>query len=131
MHFFPQTPHKLYHIATGLRLLISEILCLEFISIIKNISFISHCNVFTIFIRMGPNFLLQITVWFHIIISQQPAELFQISQGKSSTEIRTRKVLLLSTIPRPNNINRKKTSFFIFRAAKTWKMLTNRPLNII
>jgi hypothetical protein len=50
--------------------------------------FISNYNVSEIFARMAPNLLIQITILTDVM-SQQPAELFQISKGKASTDIRT------------------------------------------
>jgi hypothetical protein len=82
----------------------------------RNIIFISNSNVSKIFTRMGPNIPIQITILFDIIMRQLPAELFQISQGKSSTEIRTRKVISF-TIPRPNKNNRTNRLLYIQNGA--------------
>ena len=74
---------------------------------------------------MVPNLPIQIRVLVDTIMSQHPVELFQLSQGKSSTEIRTRKVTSFA-IPRPNKNNRTQKTTLYSKWRKQWgEKLTN------
>jgi hypothetical protein len=95
----------------------------QFIYFKRNIIFISNYNASKMFTRMEPNLPIQITILFDNIMSQVLAELFHKSQGKSCTEIMTRRVISF-TIPRPNKNNRSNGLLYIPNDANiVWRNL--------